>query len=76
MTVKPAGIYTNEILIEQLGVPKRTLAKARSSGALRWTRKGHTILYRGVWILDWLEGRPPKVSGGSDPVTEPTPAVT
>jgi hypothetical protein len=43
--------------MEGLGVAKMTLEKARRSGQLRSTRKGHRMLYRGQWVIDWLEGR-------------------
>ena len=53
--LKTFGVYDDDVLMEGMGIPKITLAKARRSGQLRFTRKGHRILYRGQWVIDWLE---------------------
>jgi hypothetical protein len=40
---------------QAVGLSPATLAAARRAGALRHTRRGHRILYKGSWILAWLE---------------------
>lgn len=53
--VRPDAIYTDADIRLGLGITSARLAKARRSGRLRHARQGKTILYRGRWILDWLE---------------------
>jgi hypothetical protein len=36
-------------------VTSATLATARKSGALKFTRRGARTFYKGAWILAWLE---------------------
>jgi hypothetical protein len=53
--IEPDLIYDDGPLVLDLGMSGGALAKARRSGALRYTRKGGRVLYLGRWILDWLE---------------------
>lgn len=48
-------IYDDPTLVLGLGLTQATLARARRDGHLRSTRKGRRVLYRGQWIIDWLE---------------------
>jgi hypothetical protein len=54
VSIDPAGIYDGPLLCDLLGVSAQTLARARRSGELRYTRKGQRILYLGEWVLEWL----------------------
>ena len=54
--VDPDAIYDDAALALGLGVTQSTLARARRTGELRSTRKGRRVLYRGEWIIAWLEG--------------------
>lgn len=56
LTINPQGIYTDSTLVLGLGLTHAALAKARRSGELRFARKGRRALYRGTWILNWLDG--------------------
>jgi excisionase family DNA binding protein len=53
--VEPNDIYDDAALVLGLGVTSATLRRARRNGHLRATRKGKHVLYRGQWVLDWLE---------------------
>lgn len=52
---EPSGVYDDGSIHLALAIPSKTLAHARRSGKLRFTRKGRRVLYLGKWILDWLE---------------------
>ena len=49
------AIYTDGDIRLMLGLTCATLARARRDGDLRYSRQGHCLLYRGRWVLDWLE---------------------
>jgi hypothetical protein len=53
--IEPEAIYDDGSLRQTLGLTFSTLAASRRTGALRYTRQGKRTLYRGSWILDWLE---------------------
>ncbi len=55
VSIAPDGVYDDGALHLALGLTPATLAQARRSGALRFTRKGKRTLYLGQWILDWLK---------------------
>ncbi len=50
------AVYTDGQLRLLLGLTSATLGRARRNGKLRYSRQGHRILYRGSWILSWLDG--------------------
>jgi hypothetical protein len=54
-SIAPDGVYDDGALYLVLGLAPATLAQARRSGALRFTRKGRRTLYIGQWVLDWLK---------------------
>lgn len=56
--IDPESYYDGDLLFSLLDLPHSTLARARRSGRLRYTRAGNRILYRGQWILDWLVETP------------------
>jgi hypothetical protein len=49
------AIFDDGSLHQAFGLTPATLARARRSGALRHTRQGKRTLYKGEWVLDWLE---------------------
>lgn len=61
--IDPAGIYHDGEARLLLGLTDATMARARREGRLRYTRQGHRIIYRGQWIIDWLERT---AMGGTD----------
>ncbi|HKM52082.1 MAG TPA: hypothetical protein VJY33_01660 [Isosphaeraceae bacterium] len=55
MLIQPDALYDDNELRMALGISPTSLTLARRSGKLRYTRPGQRTLYRGAWILDWLE---------------------
>jgi hypothetical protein len=55
ITIQPEAFYDDWTLSEALGLPLGTIAAARRTGALRYTQKGKRTLYRGSWVLTWLD---------------------
>lgn len=53
-------IYDDGALVLALGITHATLTRARRSGTLRFTRKGKQVLYRGQWIINWIEKDEPQ----------------
>jgi hypothetical protein len=53
--IEPEALYDDGSLRQALGLTPATLAAARRAGSLRYTRTGKRTLYRGAWILAWLE---------------------
>jgi hypothetical protein len=53
--IEPEALYDDSALRQAIGLSPSTLAAARRSGALRFTRRGKRTLYKGAWILAWLE---------------------
>jgi hypothetical protein len=68
--IEPESLYDDSALRQALGLTPSTLAAARRSGALRFTRHGKRTFYKGDWVLRWIEAGaarpdadPPKVEG-------------
>ena len=53
--IDPDAVYVDSDVRLGLSLTSATLSRARREGKLRFSRKGHTILYRGQWLIDWLE---------------------
>lgn len=53
--IDPDAIYDDSALVLTLGLTHAAIARARRTGRLRHTQNGRRILYRGRWIIDWLE---------------------
>ena len=53
--IEPAAFYDDGALYQALGLTPTTLADARRAKSLRFSRKGKRVLYKGEWILSWLE---------------------
>ena len=65
VSIEPSDLYDDGTLQLAAGLSTATLARARRSGRLRYTRQGTRILYLGRWILDWLEAESRQgVAGG------------
>lgn len=55
VSLAPEAIYDDGALHLAMGLTPATLARARRSGELRFTRKGNRTLYLGQWVLDWIK---------------------
>ena len=53
--LEPDGWYDSDELHVILEIPPATLKRARRNGSLRFSRRGNRTLYRGAWVVDWLE---------------------
>ena len=53
--IEQDALYDDGALRHAVGLTEATLATARRRGALRFSRQGKRILYRGSWVLAWLE---------------------
>lgn len=62
----PDGFYTDDALKQTLGISFVALARARRIGVLKFVRKGRCILYRGDWVLDWLDTNDRHADAGGD----------
>ena len=54
-TIDADAIYDDGVLVLGLGVSFDALARSRRTEQLRHVRKGRRILYRGEWLIEWLE---------------------
>ncbi len=54
-SIDPDTVYTDGAIVLALGVTHSALATARRSGELRYAKSGRKIVYRGRWLLNWLE---------------------
>ena len=59
--IDPQAVYDDGALVLALNMTFSTLARARQTGTLRFTRKGKRTFYLGRWVLDWLEHVPPAI---------------
>lgn len=71
--IEPEALYDDGSLRQALGLTPATLAAARRAGSLRYTRQGKRTLYKGTWILAWLEtaataSEPRQTAAGRDGV--------
>lgn len=64
--ISPDSFFDDGALVLLLGITHATLSQARKRKKLRFTRRGRKILYRGSWVLEWLESDRPAetVEGG------------
>lgn len=53
--IDPKTIYANEDLPGLFGFDPQQLALGRQNGTLEWSRVSKRILYRGEWLIRWLE---------------------
>jgi hypothetical protein len=57
VSIEPDAVFDDGALYLILGLTQGTLAEARRTGALCYTRQGHRTLYLGKWVLRWLESQ-------------------
>ena len=55
LSIEPSHLYDDGTLYLTAGLRPGTLARARRTGRLRFTRQGQRVLYLGAWLLEWLE---------------------
>jgi hypothetical protein len=55
VVIEPDALYDDTALHQALGLSPASLAAGRRTGTLRYTRRGKRTLYKGAWILDWLD---------------------
>ncbi len=53
--IEPEALYDDGALRQALGLTPAALAAGRRAGTLRHARRGKRTLYKGAWILAWLE---------------------
>ncbi len=53
--IEPEALYDDSALSQTLGLTPAALAAGRRAGTLRHTTKGKRTLYKGAWILAWIE---------------------
>ena len=53
--IEPEALYDDGALRAALGLTPASLANARRAGQLRFARQGKRTLYKGKWVLAWLE---------------------
>lgn len=53
--IEPDALYDDGALRQALGLTPTALAGARRRGTLRHSRQGKRTLYKGAWVLAWLE---------------------
>jgi hypothetical protein len=55
--ILPNALYSEEALMEILGLGSEPLRRARRSGQLRYSRPSKSPLYLGQWVIDWLQAQ-------------------
>ena len=55
LLLEPNRIYDVGAIVLALDVPSSSIDRARRAGSLRSARVGRRVLFRGQWLLDWLE---------------------
>lgn len=53
--IEPGKFYDDFAVSRILGIRESVQKRARESNELKYTKKGPQILYRGQWLIDWLE---------------------
>jgi hypothetical protein len=57
--------YYEECTLRVHGLDERALARAREEG-LRHKRLGRKVLYKGAWLIEWLDGEAPGKAQGRE----------
>jgi hypothetical protein len=65
--IESEALYDNTALRQALGLTHAVLTAARRAGRLRYTRQGNRTLYKGAWILNWLESESAPTGPGKAP---------
>jgi hypothetical protein len=53
--IDPDHLFDDSALRMKFGLSPTALAAARRAGTLRYVKVGTRMLYRGSWLLAWLE---------------------
>ena len=53
--IDPEAWYSDSDVFLRLDIQTAVQAQARKAGQLRFIQRGTTFLYKGQWVLDWLE---------------------
>jgi hypothetical protein len=69
--IEPEALYDDGALRQALGLTPAALAAGRRSGSLKFTRQGKRTLYRGAWVLAWLEADASSRQTPPEALTEP-----
>lgn len=56
--------YYDENTLRVMGLDEELLEEARREGRLRFRVLGAIVMYRGQWVLDWLDQVEPVAAGG------------
>lgn len=68
ISLDPSTFYDEVSASRALRVPASTLAKARKDRAIRYSRRGQRVLYRGDWLAEWVSaGEVPPIAGTPEP---------
>ena len=62
--IDPDAVYHDREVRIGLNLSSATLARARRNKTLRFSRQGHSVLYRGQWLIDWLESTAAALASG------------
>jgi hypothetical protein len=55
VVIIPDALYDDSLFCLQLGLSIDSVVKGRRSGLLRFARVGKRTLYRGDWVMAWIE---------------------
>jgi hypothetical protein len=69
--IHPDGIYHDGQARLLLGLTGAAMTRARREGRLRFTRQGNRVLYRGAWLLAWLEADADRLAAGAGKEGQP-----
>lgn len=65
--IDPNGIYSGAELARKLGLMQTTIKREVRLGRLRRARVSRRTLFRGEWVLAWLETMADRAADRSDP---------
>lgn len=54
-SIEPQKFYDDFAVFQILEIKESVQKRARDNSELKFTKKGSRILYRGQWLIDWLE---------------------
>lgn len=62
----PDAVYSDGELRMLLGITDAALSRAKREGRLRCSRQGKRTIYRGAWIISWLEADADQRAAGKE----------
>jgi hypothetical protein len=51
---EPDKFYSDALAQKVSGLTRSAFEQGRKSGKLKSVKRGHTCIYKGQWLLDWL----------------------